>query len=201
MRLNPDYLKRYTPEEIDEMQWEDLETSISLWMQHLELAVKAVLVSEKRLCRGVLGGLMGGAIWPECFIKIADKIMAVFFRFGEGVARSDKAPQKLFKLLDMFDSLEALKPEFEEVFEGEAGADICARFRELEKLLVHASTRVFWELGLQIEGSQDGLPPPVDGSVPKLVRYAVNYLKNLAVDSYSSPMEKVPFNCGKKNFT
>ncbi|XP_047951556.1 exocyst complex component EXO70I-like [Salvia hispanica] len=191
MRLNPDYLKRYTPEEIDEMQWEDLETSISLWMQHLELAVKAVLVSEKRLCHGVLGGLMGGAIWPECFIKIADKIMAVFFRFGEGVARSDKAPQKLFKLLDMFDSLEALKPEFEEVFEGEAGADICARFRELEKLLVHASTRVFWELGLQIEGSQDGLPPPVDGSVPKLVRYAVNYLKNLAIDSYSSPMEKV----------
>ncbi|KAG6425126.1 hypothetical protein SASPL_115551 [Salvia splendens] len=191
MRLNPDYLKRYTPEEIDEMQWEDLETSISLWMQHLELAVKAVLVSEKRLCRGVLGGLMGGAIWPECFIKIADKIMAVFFRFGEGVARSDKAPQKLFKLLDMFDSLEALKPEFEEVFEGEAGADICARFRELEKLLVHASTRVFWELGLQIEGSQDGLPPPVDGSVLNLVRYAVNYLKNLAVDSYSSPMEKV----------
>ncbi|KAG6422053.1 hypothetical protein SASPL_118614 [Salvia splendens] len=191
MRLNPDYLRRYTPEEIDEMQWEDLETSISLWMQHLELAVKAVLVSEKRLCRRVLGGLMGGAIWPECFIKIADKIMAVFFRFGEGVARSDKAPQKLFKLLDMFDSLEALKPEFEEVFEGEAGADICARFRELEKLLVHASTRVFWELGLQIEGSQDGLPPPVDGSVPKLVRYAVNYLKNLAVDSYSSPMEKV----------
>ncbi|KAL1564734.1 exocyst complex component EXO70I-like [Salvia divinorum] len=191
MRLNPDYLKRYTPEEIDEMQWEDLETSISLWMQHLELAVKAVLVSEKSLCRGVLGGLMGGSIWPECFIKIADKIMAVFFRFGEGVARSDKAPQKLFKLLDMFDSLEALKPDFEEVFEGEAGADICVRFRELEKLLVHGSTRVFWELGLQIEGSQDGLPPPVDGSVPKLVRYAVNYLKNLAVDSYSSPMEKV----------
>ncbi|XP_057776554.1 exocyst complex component EXO70I-like [Salvia miltiorrhiza] len=191
MRLNPEYLKTYRPEEIESMEWESLESAISLWIQHLEVAVKQVLVWEKRLCEQVLGSIMDGIIWPECFIKIADKIMAVFFRFGEGVARSDKAPQKLFKLLDMFDSLETLKPDFNQVFHGDAGADICARFRELEKLLVHASTRVFWELGLQIEGNQDGQPPPQDGSVPKLVRYAVNYLKNLAVQSYSAPMAQV----------
>ncbi|KAI3460145.1 hypothetical protein Pfo_016808 [Paulownia fortunei] len=191
MRLSPDYLKTYTPEEIDEMEWESLETAIALWIQHFELAVKAVLVSEKNLCNQVLGNIMEGMVWPECFIKIADKIMAVFFRFGEGVARSNREPQKLFKLLDMFDSLEKLKPEFSEIFDGEAGADICSRFRELEKLLVHVSTRVFWEFGLQIEGNQDGLPPPQDGSVPKLVRYAINYLKNLTVDSYSAPMAQV----------
>ncbi|GKB23330.1 exocyst complex component EXO70A1-like protein, partial [Tanacetum coccineum] len=54
---------------------------------------------------------MEGVIWQECFVKIADKIMAVFFQFGEGVARSNKEPQKLFKLLDMFNSLENLKAE------------------------------------------------------------------------------------------
>ncbi|KAK6116010.1 hypothetical protein DH2020_008279 [Rehmannia glutinosa] len=191
MRLNPDYLKIYTPEEIDEMEWESLETAIALWIQHFDLAVKTVLVSEKNLCNKVLGNIMEGIIWPECFIKIADKIMAVFFRFGEGVARSNKEPQKLFKLLDMFDSLEKLKSDFSGIFEGEAGADICSRFRELEKLIVHASSRVFWEFGLQIEGNQDGLPPPQDGYVPKLVRYATNYLKNLAMDSYSAPMARV----------
>lgn len=191
MKLNPGYLKTYTPEEIDEMEWEILETAISLWMQHLELAVRTILVSEKNLCNQVLGNIMDAIIWPECFIKIADKIMAVFFRFGEGVARSEKQPQKLFKLLDMFDSLEKLKPDLTEVFNGEAGTDICARFRELEKLLVHASTRVFWELGLQIEGNQDGLPPPQDGSVPKLVRYAINFLKNLCMESYVSSMTQV----------
>ncbi|KAK3025448.1 hypothetical protein RJ639_041334 [Escallonia herrerae] len=191
MRLNPDYLRNYTPEEIDEMEWESLETSITLWILHFELAVKTVFVSEKNLCNKVLGNIMDGVIWPECFVKIADKIMAVFFRFGEGVARSNKEPQKLFKLLDMFDSLEKLKIEFAKIFEGEAGADICSRFRELEKLLVHASTKVFWEFGLKIEGNQDGLPPPRDGSVPKLVRYAINYLKYLATDAYSTSMAKV----------
>ncbi|KAL1823279.1 hypothetical protein ACET3Z_010057 [Daucus carota] len=188
MRLSPDYLRTYDPQEIDEMEWGNLETSISLWIQHFELAVKTVFVSEKKLCDQVLGNIMDGVIWPECFVKIADKIMAVFFRFGEGVARSNKEPQKLFKLLDMFDSLEKLKPEFAEIFEGEAGADIFSRFRELEKLIVHASTKVFWEFGLQIESNQDGLPPPQDGTVSKVVRYAINYLKYLATDAYSSPM-------------
>ncbi|KAK8552038.1 hypothetical protein V6N13_120469 [Hibiscus sabdariffa] len=191
MRLNPDYLRTYTPEEIDEMQWESLETAISLWIQHFELAVKTVFVSEKRLCKQVLGGLPEVLIWLECFVKIADKIMAVFFRFGEGVARSNREPQKLFKLLEMFDSLEKLKLEFTEIFEGESGADICIRFRELEKLLVHASSKVFWEFGLQIEGTSDGFAPPQDGSVPKLVRYAVNYLKYLTTETYSAPMAKV----------
>ncbi|XVE55742.1 hypothetical protein DITRI_Ditri03aG0182600 [Diplodiscus trichospermus] len=191
MRLNPDYLRTYTPEEIDEMEWESLEMAISLWIQHFELAVRTVFVSEKKLCRQVLGGLPEELVWLECFVKIADKIMAVFFRFGEGVARSNKEPQKLFKLLEMFDSLEKLKLEFSEIFEGESGADICIRFRELEKLLVHASSKVFWEFGLQIEGNSDGYPPPQDGSIPKLVRYAINYLKCLTAEAYSEPMAKV----------
>nr|XP_016483357.1 PREDICTED: exocyst complex component EXO70A1-like [Nicotiana tabacum] len=190
MRLNPEYLKTYSPEEIDEMEWESLETAISLWIQHFELAIKNVFVSEKKLCCQVLGTIMDGVIWPECFVKIADKIMAVFFRFGEGVARSKKEPQKLFKLLDMLESLERLKPEFSEIFAGEAGADIWSRYRELEKLLVHSSTKVFFELGLQIEANQDVLPPQ-DGSVPKLVRYATNYLKYLLTDAYSATMVRV----------
>ncbi|KAJ8773302.1 hypothetical protein K2173_028479 [Erythroxylum novogranatense] len=191
MRLNPDYLRTYTPAEIDEMEWETLETVISLWIQHFELAVKKIIVSEKRLCNQLLGGIMGGAVWLECFIKIADKIMAVFFRFGEGVARSSKEPHKLFKLLDLFASLEKLKTEFVEIFQGEGGADICTRFRELGKLLIHASSKVFWEFGLQIERNSYCYAPQQDGSVPKLVRYAINYLKYLATEIYSAPMAKI----------
>lgn len=191
MMLNPDYLRIYTPEGIDEMEWESLETAITLWIQHLKVAVKNVILSEKNLCQKVLGQIMEGLVWPECFVKISDKIMAVFFRFGEGVARSSKEPQKLFKLLDMFESLEKLKPQILETFDGEAGVDICTRFRELEKLIIDASCKVFWEFGLQIEGNADGLPPPQDGSVPKLVRYAINYLKYLATENYRTTMAKV----------
>ncbi|XP_054817372.1 exocyst complex component EXO70I-like [Prosopis cineraria] len=191
MRLNPDYLRTYTPEGIDEMEWESLEMAITLWIQHFEVAIKKVLLSEKKLCCRVLGKIMAGLVWPECFAKIADKIMAVFFRFGESVARSSKEPQKLFKLLDMFETLDKLKPEFSDIFDGEAGMDFCTRFRELEKLIIDASSKVFWEFGLQIEGNADGIPPPRNGSVPKLVRYAINYLKYLATKNYRESMGNV----------
>jgi hypothetical protein len=62
MRLNPEYLRTYKPEEIDDMEWETLETAITLWIQHLTLAVKTVLVSERKLCNQVL------AFW-EIFLK------------------------------------------------------------------------------------------------------------------------------------
>ncbi|XP_008807171.2 exocyst complex component EXO70I-like [Phoenix dactylifera] len=191
MRLSPEYLRAYAPEEIDGMEWEGLEAAISLWIHHFEVAVRLVLAAEKRLCRGALGGVMDGAVWPECFAKIADRIMAVFFRFGEGVARSSNEPQKLFKLLDMLDALDRIRPAFISTFDGEAGGDIRARCRELQKLLVHAAARAFWELGLKIEGLQDRAPPPRDGSVPKIVRYAVNYLKCLAGGGYAASMERV----------
>ncbi|KAM7278088.1 hypothetical protein ACFE04_005222 [Oxalis oulophora] len=191
MRLNPTYLKTYTPEDIDGMEWDSLETSISLWIKHFELAVNTVFLSEKKLCDQVLSHVMDGLLWLECFTKIADKIMAIFFRFGEGVARSSKEPQKLFKLLDMFASLEKIETQFVEVFEGDAGVNICTRFRELEKLLVHASSKVFWEVGFEIESNSDSFPLPQDGSVQKLIRYAINYLKFLATKNYSTAMGKV----------
>lgn len=50
---------------------------------------------------------------------------------------------------------------------------------------------MFAEFGLQIEGNSDGFSAPQDGSVPKLVRYALNYLKFLATEQYSAPMAKV----------
>ncbi|KAG6705380.1 hypothetical protein I3842_07G176700 [Carya illinoinensis] len=149
MRLNPEYLRTRTQEEIDEMEWETLETAITIWIQHLEVVVKTML--------------------------IADKIMAVFFRFEEAITRSKKEPYKLFKFLDMFDSLEKFKLEFSNTFYGEVGANICTQ------------SKVFWEFGLKIEGNSDGLPPPQDGSVLKLVRYAINFLKYLATENYRAP--------------
>eukprot|EP01018_Ginkgo_biloba_P024386 Gb_38868 [translate_table: standard] len=200
-RLKPNYLKCFTPEEIDEMEWEPLESSIGLWIQHLEIAVKTVFASEKKLCRECFTAVDGDFVWPECLARVADKVMAIFFRFGEGVARSRKEPQKLFKLLDMFESMENLNAQFTEIFEGDAGKDICLRFRELQKQIVNAACKVFWEFGLQVEGQQHGAPPP-DGSVPKLIRYVVNYSKYLASEYYGPIMTKILkieqlWKCGK----
>ncbi|PKA65640.1 hypothetical protein AXF42_Ash013054 [Apostasia shenzhenica] len=190
MRLNPDYLNTYEPEEIDRIDWESLESSISLWIEHLHVAVTTVLAAEKHLSRSVLSSAMDGAVWPECFAKISDRIMAVFFRFAEGVALSSPEPQKLFKLLDMSDAARRLRPSLSVLFD-DAAPDISTRFRELQKLLVHAASAAFSALALRIQGLQDGSSTPPDAAVPGVVRYAVNYLKCLTADGYSPAMAHV----------
>ncbi|MCL7023084.1 hypothetical protein MKW94_023052, partial [Papaver nudicaule] len=151
MRLNPDYLRRYTPEEINEMEWVTLETSITLWIQHFELAVKTVFVSEKKLCSQVFLEIMDGLIWPECFVKITDKIMDVFFRFGEGVARSSKEPQKLFKLLDMFESLEKLEVEFQKFLKEMQGMIFVQGLENCKNFLCMLLLRSFGNLGCKLK--------------------------------------------------
>ncbi|TKW11227.1 hypothetical protein SEVIR_6G220000v4 [Setaria viridis] len=190
MRLNPAYLKSYTPEAIDDMEWESLESAMALWSPHFHVAIASVLPAERRLCARVLEPLPP-AVWPECFAKIAARIAAAFFRFADGVAAAAREPQRLFKLLDMLDAVVRERGRLEELFSGESAtlAAIRERAREVERALARAATGVFFEFGLRIEthyvtGAGEGV-----GDVPKIVRYAVNYLKCLASDDYRALMD------------
>ncbi|CAO2192113.1 unnamed protein product [Urochloa humidicola] len=192
MRLNPGYLKSYMPEAIDGMEWESLESAMALWSPHFHVAVASVLAAERRLCARVLGGEpLPPAVWPECFARIAARIVAAFFRFADGVAASAREPQRLFKLLDMLDAVARERGRLDDLFSGEESSPtllaIRERAREVEQALARAAAAVFFEFGLRVEAHH--LADAGAGDVPKIVRYAVNYLKCLASDDYRALMD------------
>ncbi|OEL36410.1 hypothetical protein BAE44_0002572 [Dichanthelium oligosanthes] len=192
MRLNPSYLKSYAPEAIDDMEWESLESAMALWSPHFHVAVASVLAAERRLCARVLEPLPP-AVWPECFSKIAARIVAAFFRFADGVAAAAREPQRLFKLLDMLDAVVRERERLDDLFSSECATlvTIRERTREVERALARAAAGVFFEFGLRIEThyvTSAGAGADV-GHVPKIVRYAVNYLKCLASDDYRALMD------------
>ncbi|CAO2169683.1 unnamed protein product [Urochloa humidicola] len=194
MRLNPGYLKSYTPEAIDGMEWESLETAMALWSPHFHVAVASVLTAERRLCARVLGGEpLPPAVWPECFARIAARIVAAFFRFADGVAAASREPQRLFKLLDMLDAVARERGRLDDLFSvEESSATLLAireRAREVEQALARAAAAVFFEFGLRVEAHHVGADVAAAGDVPKIVRYAVNYLKCLASDDYRALMD------------
>ncbi|TVU05121.1 hypothetical protein EJB05_48272, partial [Eragrostis curvula] len=192
MKLNPAYLKSYTPEAIDDMEWESLESAMALWSPHFHVAVASVLPAERRLCARVLEHLPP-ELWPECFAKIAARIAAAFFRFADGVAAAAREPQRLFKLLDMLDAVARERPRLDALFSSESSATLAAireRTREVERALARAAAGVFFEFGLRIETHHvAGAGAAGAGDVPKVVRYAVNYLKCLASDDYRALMD------------
>ncbi|GKB76157.1 exocyst complex component EXO70A1-like protein [Tanacetum coccineum] len=105
---------------------------------------------------------MEGVIWQESFGKIADKIMAVFFWFGEGVARSNKEPQKLFKLLDMFNSLEnrdenLLREAISNVMEALQRNIKSKRSGYKDKVLYHVFTmNTYWYIYMRTRNTEVG---------------------------------------------
>uniref|UniRef100_A0A0D9X9U4 Exocyst subunit Exo70 family protein n=1 Tax=Leersia perrieri TaxID=77586 RepID=A0A0D9X9U4_9ORYZ len=206
MRLNPEYLKSYTPEAIDAMDWESLESAMSRWGPHFHVAISGVLAAERRLCSRVLAALPP-AVWPECFAKIAARIVSAFFRFADGVSSSSGAaarePQRLFKLLDMHAAVASEGDRLDDLFSSSSGdgdgendqsATLLAireRATEVELALSRAAAAAFFEFTLRVETHHAAVSVSVsgDGHVSKIVRYAVNYLKCLASDDYRRLIE------------
>ena len=61
--------------------------------------------------------------------------MSHFMNFGEGYARSNRAPEKLFKLLDMYNPINICMPTVYTLFAGECCGELRSQVRELQKMV------------------------------------------------------------------
>lgn len=185
--LNLDYLEISVSEFNDVLS---IEGHIAQWGKHLEFAVKHLFEAEYKLCNDVFERL-GLDVWMSCFAKIAAQAgILAFLQFGKTVTESKKDPIKLLKLLDIFASLNKLRLDFNRLFGGGACAEIQNLTRDLIKRVIEGACEIFWELSVQVE-LQRQIPPPPDGSVPKLVVFIADYCNKLLGDDYKSILTQV----------
>nr|CAD1827617.1 unnamed protein product [Ananas comosus var. bracteatus] len=160
---------------------------VERWGRHLEFAVKHLFEPEYKLCAEVFEPNAGAA----CFADIAaDAGILAFLRFGRAVAETKKDPIKLLRCLEIFNSLNKLRLDFNRLFGGRACAEIQNQTRDLIKRVVEGACEIFWELLVQVE-LQSYTPPPADGAVPKLVSFITDYLGRLLSDEYRPVLTQV----------
>ena len=53
-----------------------------------------------------------------CFMQLTSGGVEMLFGFSEAVARGKRSPEKLFRVLEMYEALRDLTPHFEAVFSG-----------------------------------------------------------------------------------
>ncbi|KAL5052476.1 hypothetical protein RYX36_033158 [Vicia faba] len=98
--------------------------------------------------------------------------------FGEVVARSKRSPEKLFVLLDMYEIMRELQPEFEILFDSK----VCAEMREaainLTKRLAQTAQETFGDFEEAVEKDATKIVVQ-DGTVHPLTSYVINYVKFL----------------------
>ncbi|XP_060208024.1 exocyst complex component EXO70A1-like [Lycium barbarum] len=185
--LNLDYLE-ISVSEFNDVQ--SIEGHIGNWGKHLEFAVKHLLEAEYKLCNDVFERL-GLDVWMGCFAKIASQAgILAFLQFGKTVAESKKDPIKMLKLLDIFASLNKLRLDFNRLFGGAACAEIQKLTRDLIKRVIDGASELFWEVQVQVE-LQRQMPPPPDGSVPKLIIFITDYCNKLLGDDYKPILTQV----------
>lgn len=180
-------------EEVQKIQWDLLEVEISKWMQALKVAVNVLFSSEKKLCDRVFVDLP--SVVESCFVELAKGVMIELLNFGEAVAISRRAPEKLFKILDMYETLRNLMSEIDSVFSGENCSAVRSEAFAVWMQLGEAARGTFVELETSIQGDIARNPVP-GGAIHPLTRYVMNYMR-LACD-YRDTLEQV-FRQGEKS--
>ncbi|GLJ37541.1 hypothetical protein SUGI_0762870 [Cryptomeria japonica] len=160
--------------QVDKMQWENLEVNISRWIQVMKVAIHVFFRSESKLCERVFAGLP--SVSDACFIELSRGTLLELLNFAEAVAVSRRSPEKLFKLLDMYETLRDLLSEIIAVFSGEACSEIRSEASAVWLQLSEAAWGMFVEFENAIQRDSAKIPVP-GGALHPLTRYVMNYMR------------------------
>ncbi|KAH7423958.1 hypothetical protein KP509_12G083000 [Ceratopteris richardii] len=177
-------MQKIKMEIVQKRAWEGLEVKIKNWMQALKVAAKVVFPTEKKLCDNVFVGLNPQR--ENSFPELASGALMQFLAFGKAIAGVRRTPEKLFKILDMFEITKDLRSDINMVFCDE----ICERIRTEVGIVLGQLGEAAWgtlqefELAIQKDASKILV---VGGAFHPLTRYVMNYIQFLV--DYSATLE------------
>lgn len=182
-------LEKLSIEDVQKMSWECLETEIVKWMEILKVSVGVLFPSEKHVCGQVFEG--SPSIAECCFAEIGKGAVMQLLNFGEAVAIGRRSPEKLSRILDMYEKLRFLLPDINSIFSGAACEIVRSDASGILNRLGEAARGTFaeFENAIKRDTAQNTLPggavnvsrPPLPGgAVHPLTRWLMNYLRLLS---------------------
>lgn len=167
-------IERLSKAQLKKMEWEILETRIKTWLRAAKIAVENLFYREKIICHAVFSS--SEKVAEACFAGISMDAAADLFAFAERVCKFKKvlSPEKIFRLLDLYEAISDLWPDIEFIFSDKLSAAVISQAAAAQ-LKLGETVRVM--LG-QFEGAirKDSSPPPPGGGVHPLTRYVMNFL-------------------------
>ncbi|KAG1337941.1 exocyst complex component EXO70H1 [Cocos nucifera] len=169
--------ERLSQSQIQKLDWEVLDLKIHSWLGAAPVALRTLFSGERILCDYVFAG--SDSIGQSCFADITRDAATLFLGFPEHVAKTKRSPEKLFRILDLYDAISDLWPEIEAVFCFESTAAV--RSQALGSLLKLAEAARAMLADFEASIQKDTSKSPVSGgAIHRLTRYVMNYLAFLA---------------------
>ncbi|KAK4751476.1 hypothetical protein SAY87_004958 [Trapa incisa] len=174
-------------DDVQKMPWETLQREIPKWVEAFQQSAKVCFPSELKLIDGIFEGKSEASAF--LFHSLTLGVMVQLLNFSEAVAMSKRAPEKLFKFLDMYEAMRDMEP----VLTGLLGE--CKEHEFIKSEMVTARSRlgestvnIFCDLENSV-GSDTGKNVVPGGAIHPLTRYIMNYLELTC--EYKETLEQV----------
>ncbi|XP_006644753.1 exocyst complex component EXO70E2-like [Oryza brachyantha] len=175
------HIDKLSIEELLSTNWTKLSSLIKKWNRAMKVFVQVYLASEKRLSNHVFGELSESTA-DLCFYEISLSSVMQLLNFYESVAIGPPKPEKLFRLLDMYEVLNDLLPEVEFLFQEGCDDIILTEYHEVLLQLGESVRKAFTEFKYAVQ-SYTSSNAMARGEVHPLTKYVMNYIKALTVYS------------------
>ncbi|KAA8543696.1 hypothetical protein F0562_021558 [Nyssa sinensis] len=167
-------LQKLSIEEVQKMPWSDLEDEIERWIKAVNVALRILFPSERRLCDRVFFGFSSAA--DLSFMEVCRGSTIQLLNFADAISIGSRAPERLFKVLDVFETVRDLMPEFDAVFSDQYCFFLRNESITIWKRLGEAIRGIFMELENLIHRDPAKAAVPGGGLHP-ITRYVMNYLR------------------------
>ncbi|KAL7101026.1 hypothetical protein ACP275_08G030800 [Erythranthe tilingii] len=179
-------VEKLSIEEVVKMEWKLLNSKIRSWIRAMKLFVRVYLASEKTLTERIFEDL--DSVGSVCFAESSKAAVLQLLNFCEAVAVGPHQPEKLMRILDMYEVLAGVIPDIAGLYSGEAGTCVRTECKDILKRLGECAKATFLEFKNTVASSVSANPFP-GGGVHPLTKYVMNYFKTLT--DYTKTLDEV----------
>ncbi|KAK2968777.1 hypothetical protein RJ640_028170 [Escallonia rubra] len=179
---------KFSIDDVQKMHWESLEREIVAWIRTYKQFAAVVFPRERNLTATVFSDALSASISESLFGSLSRGVMIQLLNFAEALTMTKRSAEKLFKFLDIYETLHGLIPTMDGLFPNECVEELKSEASMTRCRLGEAMICIFCELENSIK-SDAGKTPVPGGAVHPLTRYTMNYLKYAC--EYKDTLEQV----------
>ena len=166
--------ERISIDEVQKMQWESLEREIPTWINTFKECATVWFPGERKLVASIFSE--DPSVADTLYTSLTRVVVFQLLNFAESVAMAKRAAEKLFKSLDMYETLRDTIPNLEKLFPKDIVDEIKTEMTLAKNRLGEVAVLIFCELENSIK-NDNGKTPVAGGAIHPLTRYIINYLR------------------------
>ncbi|PRQ53380.1 putative exocyst complex component Exo70, cullin repeat-like-containing domain-containing protein [Rosa chinensis] len=169
-------IQKLSIEDVRKMEWVSLNSKIRRWVWVMKIFVRIYLASEKWLSEQIFEEL--GPVRLDCFVEASKASILQLLNFAEAMSIGPHQPEKLVRILDMYEVLADVLPDIDALYFGEAGSSVSMECHDVLLRLGDSVKATVIEFENAI-ASNPSTNPVSGGGIHPLTRYVMNYMRTL----------------------